>query len=264
MNMLGQTKMSTLPKERGVGMKIAVVSPIGMSPPVITAFVDYLGGVKDLVVITTTNEKVKQGYELVKIVLMMKYPKTRVHEVEIPFEDVSTEEQNFEFMRIAGRIIKNQREKYGSDVVYLNVAGGRKNMCITLSILGQFLNVDGIFHIVSPDVKIVNEMLENLRSDIERISIAESEEEKIKIYKEKERIFNSLMFPRDYQVIRIPTIPIPPDYMRRLVDILYNEKIEDLTASERYMLINHGLIDRVGKKFKVSDFGRKFAEVLVR
>jgi len=69
-------------------MKIAVVSPIGMSPPVITAFVDYLGGVKDLVVITTTNEKVKQGYELVKIVLMMKYPKTRVHEVEIPFEDV--------------------------------------------------------------------------------------------------------------------------------------------------------------------------------
>jgi len=84
-------------------------------------------------------------------------------------------------MRIAGRIIKNQREKYGSDVVYLNVAGGRKNMCITLSILGQFLNVDGIFHIVSPDVKIVNEMLENLRSeDIERIYLAENEKDKVK------------------------------------------------------------------------------------
>lgn len=245
-------------------MKIAVVSPIGMSPPVVTAFVDYLGHVKDLVVITTTNEKVKQGYELVKIALMMKYPKTRVHEVEIPFEDVSTEEQNFEFMRIAGRIIKNQREKYGSDVVYLNVAGGRKNMCITLSILGQFLNVDGIFHIVSPDVKIVNEMLENLRSDIERIYLAKNEKDKIKIYKEKERLFNSLMFPKDFEVIRIPTIPIPVDYMKRLVDILYNERLEDLTISEKEMLIRHGLIERVGTKYKVLDFGRKFVGVLVK
>lgn len=45
----------------------AVISPLGMSPPVVTAFVDYVGDVRDLVVITTTNERVKQGYELVKV-----------------------------------------------------------------------------------------------------------------------------------------------------------------------------------------------------
>ena len=166
-------------------------------------------------------------------------------------------------MRIAGKAIKRQKEKYGSDVVFLNVAGGRKNMCITLSILGQFLNVDGIFHIVSPDVNVVNEMLENLRRDIEAISLAE-DEDKIKIYMEKERLFNSLMFPKDYEVVRIPTIPIPQDYIKRLVDILYNNKVEALTYSEREMLLCHGLIEKVGNRYKISDFGKKFAKVLIK
>ena len=245
-------------------MRTAVISPLGMSPPVVTAFVDYLGGVKDLVVITTADKRVKEGFELIRVAMKIRYPKTRIHEVELPFEDVMNEEQNFEFMRIAGRVIKKQKEKYGSDVVYLNVAGGRKNMCITLSILGQFLNVDGIFHVVSPDIKVVNEALENLRADIERIYLAETEEEKIIIYKEKERYFDSLLFPEDYEVVRIPTIPIPQDYIRRLVDILFNEKLDSLTYSEKEMLLRHGLIERVGNKLKVTDFGRKFAEVLVR
>jgi len=245
-------------------MRTAVISPLGMSPPVVTAFVDYLGGVRDLVIITTADKRVKEGFELIKVAMKIRYPRTRIHEVELPFEDVMNEEQNFEFMRIAGRVIKRQKERFGSDPVYLNVAGGRKNMCITLSILGQFLNVDGIFHVVSPNVKIVNETLESLRADIERIYLAEEEDEKMRIYREKERYFDSLMFPRDYEVVRIPTIPIPQDYMRRLVDILFNEKLDSLTYSEREMLLRRGLIEGVGRKLKVTEFGKRFAEVLVR
>ncbi len=169
--------------------------------------------------------------------MKLNYPRTRVHKLEIPFEDVTTEDENFEFMRIAGKAIKRQKEKFGSDIVYLDVAGGRKNMCITLAILGQFLNVDGIFHLVSPDVKIVNEKLENLRGEIERIYMAESEEEKVRIYEERKRHFDSLMFPVDYEVVRIPTIPIPEDYIRRLVDVIFNDKLDSLTYSEREMLL---------------------------
>lgn len=182
-------------------MKVAVVAPLGMSPPVITSFVHYLGNVRDLVVITTSDERVKQGFSLVRTAMKARYGRTRVHEIEVPFEDITTEEQNFEFMRVAGKAIRRQKEKFGSDVVYLNVAGGRKNMCITLSILGQFLNVDGVFHVVSPDVKIVNEMLENLRRDIERIHLAESDEERLRIYEEKARYFDALMFPENYSVV---------------------------------------------------------------
>lgn len=245
-------------------MNIAVISPLGMSPPVVTAFVQHLGKVNDLVVITTSDERVKQGYELIRIAMKLNYPRTRVHKLEIPFEDVTTEDENFEFMRIAGKAIKRQKEKFGSDIVYLNVAGGRKNMCITLAILGQFLNVDGIFHLVSPDVKIVNEKLENLRGEIERIYMAESEEEKVRIYEERKRHFDSLMFPVDYEVVRIPTIPIPEDYIRRLVDVIFNDKLDSLTYSEREMLLRHGILERVGSKLKVTDFGKKFAEVLAR
>ncbi|MBE8540194.1 CRISPR-associated protein Csx14 [Geoglobus acetivorans] len=245
-------------------MRVAVIATLGMSPPVVTAFVDYIGKVSDLVVMTTADEKVKQGYELVRVAMKSKYPGTRIHEVEIPFEDVTTEEQNFEFMRIAGKTIKDQKKKFGSDVVYLNVAGGRKNMCITLSLLGQFLSVDGIFHVVSPDVKIVNETLENLRLDIERMYFSESDEEKMEIYREKERYFDALMFPRDYRVIRIPTVPIPEDYMMRLVDVLYNRKLDSLTYSDRELLLRHGLIEKFGSRYLVTDFGKKFAEVLIR
>jgi CRISPR-associated protein Csx14 len=245
-------------------MKVAVIAPLGMSPPVVTSFIDHVGNVRDLVLLTTSSKAVKQGYELIRISMKRKYPKTRIHEIELPFEDVASEEQNFEFMRIAGKAIKRQKEKFGSEVVYLNVAGGRKNMCITLSILGQFLNVDGIFHVVSPDVKIVNEMLENLRPEIERIYLAESEEEKMRIYEEKERYFDSLMFPKDYKIVRIPTIPVPQDYVKRLVDVIFNEKLDSLTYSEKEMLLRHGLLEKAGSKLKVTEFGRRFAEVLAK
>jgi len=241
-------------------MKVAVVSPLGMSPPVVTSFVDYLGGVEDLILITTTNERVKQGYELVRVAMKLKYERTRIHRLEIPFDDVTTEDENFKFMNIAGKAIKRQKEKFGSDIVYLNVAGGRKNMCITLSILGQFLNVDGIFHVVSPNIKIVNEMLENLRPDIKRIYIAESEDEKLSIYREKEKYFNSLMFPKDYEVVRIPTIPISEDYIKRIIQALNTGDLKSLTPSERRLLERHGLLE-MGK---VSEFGRKLAEALIR
>ncbi|WP_456370504.1 CRISPR-associated protein Csx14 [Geoglobus sp.] len=246
------------------GMKVAVIAPLGMSPPVVTAFVNHVGNVRDLVVITTSDERVKQGFSLVETAMRVRYPRTRVHEVEVPFEDITTEEQNFEFMRVAGRVIRRQKEKFGSDVVYLNVAGGRKNMCITLAILGQFLNVDGVFHVVSPDVKVVNEMLENLRQDIERIHRAESEEERLRIYGEKARYFDALMFPGDYRVVRIPTVPIPGDHMQRLLDILYNDKLDSLTYSERELLLRHGLIEKYGSRYRVTEFGKRFAEVLIR
>ena len=251
-------------KLTGDRVRTAVISPLGLSPPVVTVFVKYTGGVRDLVILTTSDERVMQGFELVKVSMNVRYPKTRIHEVRIPFDDVMNQEQNFEFMKIAGKAIKAQKEKYRSDVVYLNVAGGRKNMCITLSILGQFLDVDGIFHIVTPDVKIINELLENLRPEIERIYHAESEEEKMRIYVEKERLFDSLMFPKDFEVIKIPTIPIPPDYVKRMVEILFKEDIERLTPSEVEMLSRHGMVERAGSKVKVTEFGRRFAELMVR
>ncbi|WP_456328648.1 hypothetical protein [Archaeoglobus sp.] len=40
--------------------------------------------------------------------------------------------------------------------------------------------------------------------------------------------------------------------------------MDNLTPSEAQMLERHGLVERVGRKYKVTDFGKKFAEVLIR
>lgn len=242
--------------------KTAVIAPLGMSPPVITAFVKALGGVRDVVVLTTDNPTVKQGFELVRIALKLNYPRVRVHERKLPFEDVTTTDENFQFMGIAARIIREQREKYGSAKVYLNVSGGRKNMGVTLSLLGQLMGVDGVFHVVTRDIRVVNTQLESLRVEIEKIYRAESEEEKIRVYRERERSFNSLMFP-DVEVVRIPTIPFPKYYVEKVVKVLYAESFEELTPSELEALLSHGLVEKAGRKYRTTEFGKKLAEVLL-
>jgi len=245
-------------------MKTAVIAPLGLSPPVVTAFVEGIGEkVSDLVVLTTENEDVKAGYELIRIGMKIKYPKTRLHEEVLPFEDVNTTEDNLKFMSICAQIIKEERDKFGCERILLNVAGGRKNMCITLSLLGQIMAVDGVFHVVSREVKVVNQLLESLREDIRRIYKAEGEEEKIRIYKEKERYFNSLLFPdrRDYEIIRIPTLPYPRDYLARIVANVL-QSIDSLSTEEKKVLEAHGILERVGSKFYLTDYGRKFMEVL--
>ena len=46
-------------------MKTAVVAPLGMSPPVVSAFVDGIGEpISDLVLITTNNPIVRAGARL--------------------------------------------------------------------------------------------------------------------------------------------------------------------------------------------------------
>ncbi len=239
-----------------------VIAPLGTSPPVITAFVKAFQGIRDVVVLTTRDPIVKQGFELVKLALKLRYPNVRVHERELPFDDVTTTDENFQFMGIAAGIIKTQREKYNSKEIYLNVSGGRKNMSITLSLLGQLMGVDGVFHVITRDVRAINTLLESLRKDVESIYEAKSEEEKVRIYREKGRYFDSLMFP-DVELIKLPTIPYPKYYVERVAKSLYSSELDILTESERELLAAHGLLEMYGNKYRVSEFGKKLASVLV-
>jgi CRISPR-associated protein Csx14 len=229
-------------------MKTSVIAPLGLSPPVITAFIEHIGEISDVVILTTENEKIKHGFELIRIGSKLKYPRVRIHEVKLPFEDVYTTEQNLQFMAIAAKTIKDERETHKCDRVLLNIAGGRKNMCITLTLLGQILGVDGVYHVITKDVAIVNQRLESLREEIKRIYEARNDEEKVKVYREKERYFNGLLFPSkyEYEVVRIPTLPYPSSYLRK-----------------KELLYRHGLLNKIGKRYVVSDYGKKFVEVLI-
>ena len=246
-------------------MKTAVIAPLGLSPPVVTSFVLGIGEkITELVLLTTENFDVKAGFEVVKIGMSLKFPQTRIHETVLPFEDVSTTEDNLKFMAICSKVIREEREKYGCEKILLNVAGGRKNMCITLSLLGQIMAVDGVYHVVSRDVKVVNQLLENLREDIRKIYDAKSDEEKLRIYREKEKFFNSLLFPspNEFEIVRIPTLPYPRDYLQRiLVSLLQN--MEALSLEDKLMLEKHGILERIGSRFALSEYGKRFVDALL-
>ncbi|MDI9633602.1 MAG: CRISPR-associated protein Csx14 [Methanolinea sp.] len=245
-------------------MKTAVIGPIGLSPPVITEFVDGIGEpVSDVILFTTAHPMVIAGAHLARAALASRFHWIRVHEVELPYDDISTEEQNFDFMRRAGATIREERERYHCERVYLNVAGGRKNMCITLALLGQLLSVDGVFHVVNPDVDIMNQRLERNRRLIARFGESNEPAAHAALYEENRAELEPLMFPprQSYRIVRIPTLPYPGDYLAYLLAGIRG-KGENLTAEDKELLCRHGLMERTGNTYAISPHGERFLEVI--
>ncbi|PWR70457.1 CRISPR-associated protein Csx14 [Methanospirillum stamsii] len=245
-------------------MKTAVIAPIGMSPPVITEFIDGIGEpVSDLVLIATSHPQVLAGVNLVKAGLTRKYQWLRIHVEILPFEDIATSNENFSFMKKAVRIFKEEREKFHCDTIYLNVAGGRKNMCITLALVGQLMGADGVFHLVSHNVEWINERLEMFRAKIGRFGDVSSPEEANSLYEEDVLNYDSLLFPdrKSYEIIRIPTLPYPTDYLGYLVAGM-SDRGAGLTGEDKELLEKNGMIDRAGSVCDLTPHGEAFLEVI--
>jgi CRISPR-associated protein Csx14 len=246
-------------------MKTAVIATLGMSPPVVTSGIDRISQqITDLVLITTKDKTVQAGAELIRIALAERYPRIHLHNEIFPLDDISTTQENFSFMSRAAHIIKNQREVHHCDQVFLNVAGGRKNMCITLALLGQLMSVDGVYHIVNTNISMMNEQLEFLRHDIEMIVDAKSEDDKIACYHRSKDEFTHLLFPpaADYEIIRIPTLPYPEPYLVNLIQGIKTD-IDSLSKSEQITLGRHGILEKGKSRYYLSDYGREFIEVLL-
>jgi len=254
-----------MPRAFNKDMKTAIIAPIGTSPPVITAGIDALDEpVSDLVLLATKDEQVLAGCDVVKLGLKSRYPRIRVHVELLPFDDISSDVENLTFMAIAARVIKKERESYGCERILLNVAGGRKNMCITLALLGQLLNVDGVYHIVNHEVKLFNQHLERMRPTMMRLFRAENEEDKIMIYADNREMFEYILYPpkNEYELIRIPTLPYPVSYISSLLSrVVFDPYM--LNEEDCSLLLHHGILERQGNNLYISDYGAKFLDVLV-
>jgi CRISPR-associated protein Csx14 len=252
-------------------LKVSVIAPVGTSPPVVTEFVQYVEGflekrVTDLTVIATREPMVLEGVELIAAALRRRYPHVHLHLVRLPFSDIGSQEDNLEFMRISARILRDQREVHKADLIYLCVAGGRKDMCITLSLIGQYFGVNGVFHIIMPDVKSFNAELERRRHEIKELAEASDKEAYYEAHKE---IFDPLMYPPPsaYTVIKIPVITYPRSILNDVVRLLEQGKAVERTPSPLPLDVIEGLessnlVRTSSKKIYVTDEGRAFAKVL--
>jgi len=252
-------------------MKTAVIAPLGMSPPIVTAGMDASEfKVKHLIIIATNHPVVLAGLDLIRVGMSIRAPKVKIHAEILPFDDVTTTGENLVFMETAIRIIREARTKLKCDRILLDVAGGRKNMCITLTMIGQLMNVDGVFHIGNRDISLLNTNLEILRGDIERIYKAETLEEKQAIYRQKENQFNHLLFPpkSGYDIIRVPTFPVDQSAVERLLVELKGDirgEVKILPLSDKVTLERHGILEK-GKTrnhYYVSEYGQKFLDAFI-
>jgi len=245
-------------------MKTAVISPIGLSPPVITEFVDGIGEpVSDVVLFVTGHPQVVAGARLVQAALASKFSWLRVHTETLPYHDIATDSQNFHFMKEASRVFRAERERYHCEKIYLNVAGGRKNMCITLALVGQLLAADGVFHVVNKNVDIINQRLEQHRRIIAQFGEVSDPEELRAQYESHRNVLEPLLFPdrQSYEIIRIPTIPYPSDYLGYVVEGM-KDRGAGLTGNDKDLLLRHGMMDRVGSHCTLTKHGEQFLEVL--
>ncbi|WP_373839849.1 CRISPR-associated protein Csx14 [Methanospirillum sp.] len=245
-------------------MKTAVIAPIGMSPPVITEFIDGIGEpVSDLVLMATNHPQVTAGVNLVMAGLTRRYQWLRIHVEVLPFEDIASSEENFVFMKHAVRIFKEERDKHHCDTIYLNVAGGRKNMCITLALVGQLMGADGVFHLVNHNVEWINERLELFRSKISQFKEATTYEDANALYEQYAQDYDAILFPgrTSYEIIRIPTLPYPTDYLGYLVSGM-KDRGAGLTGEDKDLLARHGMIERAGTVSDLTPHGESFLEVI--
>ncbi|MBS7281485.1 MAG: CRISPR-associated protein Csx14, partial [Candidatus Freyarchaeota archaeon] len=210
--------------------KTAILAPLGTSPPVVTEFLEYVEKtldrrVSDLVIIATREPAVLEGIPLIQSAVKKRYPHVHTHEVELPFTDIKSDEDNLKFMKICAQLLRKEKEVHKTDTIYLCVAGGRKDMCITLSLLAQYFEVNGVFHVITPDVKSMNIELERARHHIKELS---ESPDKDNYYEQHREIFDNLMFPppSQYNVISIPVLPYPRTMLNDIVRLLTGESTQ--------------------------------------
>lgn len=246
-------------------MKTAVIAPVGMSPPAVSSFIDGIGEpISDLVILATQDDFVLAGTKFLDAGLSLRYQWLRIHPVILPFDDVASEDDTLRFMAEAARIFREERDEHKCDTIYLNITGGRKNMSVVLTLIGQILGADGVFSVVNPEIQHMNTLLERYRREIGMFGEVQSREEGIAMYEEHRETFDQILFPprTSYQVVRIPTLPYPTDHIGYLVRTCFGTG-ERLAYSDAEQLIRHGILEKSGQEPNLTPYGRKFLSILL-
>ncbi len=252
-------------------MKTSIVVPLGTSPPVATELLQYLkegegAYITDLTLITTSDQMIKVSAFAVKTAVAVKYPEVRVHEKTFPRTDIDSYDANLEFLRFAAGVLRDEIEKHMVSTIFVNLAGGRKDMVVDLMLISQFYPVKAAFHIIMPDVKSFNIELERIRNHLDELY---QSEDPMRYYKERKELLDRVMFPdpSTYRVIPIPIFPFPKFVLSRL-RLLRRDKplqVKQLKLPEEYIqrLKSHKIISEGRHGVYLTELGQTMLEIFV-
>ncbi|MEM4183852.1 MAG: CRISPR-associated ring nuclease [Candidatus Caldarchaeum sp.] len=97
-----------------------------------------------------------------------------------------------------------------SDRLYICLTGGRKEMVASMTLLARLSDVEAVYHVVSPEIKVVSAVLERIRKDIEELANSENPNE---YYRQKRDVFNPVMYTpsTSYNIIYVSIVPYPQE-----------------------------------------------------
>jgi CRISPR-associated protein Csx14 len=236
-------------------MQAAIVATMGLSPPVVTEFLQYLilegEDVRRIVLLSTEERDVLAGSKLVEVAVKSKYPRIRVDMEIFPYQDVDNEERAFDFLMRVAKLIPDLR-KYR---LYLLISGGRKVMSLELAMMSLFFPLSCVYHVVARDVRVANVLLESLREKIKELYEAS---DPLSFYRSVEE-FEELMWPprTEYSVIRLPSIPYPDEVLEEAVKVLRGAKKDEVRFNMSVLMEQLGLVQVSGGRTIPTEYGRK-------
>lgn len=247
--------------------KGTVVGAIGKSAPVMTELVKWLieskdEFISDVVLLIADDEEVWKQAELVVSALETSRWSINVHWNDLPFKDIASDTDNIEFLETAADIIYEQKSKHDSDKIFLNVAGGRKTMSIGLYLLSLFNPIDGVYHVISPQIGIFNEELERNKMKIDEHFEASNLN---KFYEDNRDVFDPILFPdlSDFNVIEMPRLFVSSDIIDDLRKVWRSDKkikrtkLNNMTDNDLYRAKSYGLVQVSGRWVYPTSLGKK-------
>ncbi len=143
---------------------VTLVTALGTSPMVVTETIDELKKmgitVDRVIVLTTKDSRVKLSYYALALDFKWSYNDIELERVELPFEDIKSQKDHDDFVRIAKDVIRRELEA-GREVI-VSVAGGRKTMSVGIYKAGLEAGVKDFYHVIAEEVAGTANFLKNL------------------------------------------------------------------------------------------------------
>jgi len=140
-----------------------LIATLGTSPGGVLETFEYLRKkgdlVTDIVIITTGNPNVKKAYDyllsMFSCCIKLKYQDVYIEEIRLPFDDITSEEDLIQLMKIA-----SDKVNAGD---YVDITGGRKAISMAMGMLA-FKNGAKVITTIVPQEK-YNEVQQEMKSN---------------------------------------------------------------------------------------------------
>ncbi len=197
-----------------------VVSTLGLSPAIVTEFIEELRKRKvdvEEVFLAATRTSVVSAYAL-QLYFRLKGWNVKVKPRTLKVEDIRRPEDCRAFRVEMLKVLKDAVKRAGgADNVYVSLAGGRKTMPIDMFLAAMARGVRNVYHVVAPGVlgtqNILNVLSEEELKQVERAA----RDPRVKVSEELAGKVEELCRPEeDVNLVRVPIPRLPDEEVKGL------------------------------------------------